>query len=155
MRRTRKTKRRTALKKSQQRVGKKVNCEYCDEEISLRVRKNAVGPFFHTLCEQAWQLEQSGGPILATSKNYHDVEKDEEWRDLSITLTESVEDTIHNTLIEKRNKRHGDKIFTPKHSAFSYNHKGEVVYSARDKQTLSEAIKTQDLYIMILRNKLK
>ena len=47
------------------------------------------------------------------------------------------------------------KFFTPKHSAFSYNHKGEVVYSARDKQTLSEAIKTQDLYIMILRNKLK
>ena len=155
MKRARKTKKHTTLKKSQQRLGKKVNCEYCGEEIRLRVRKNAVGPFFHTLCEQAWQLEQSGGPILATSKNYHDVEKDEEWRDLSITLTESVEDTIHNTLIEKRNKRHGDKIFTPKHSAFSYNHKGEVVYSARDKQTLSEAIKTQDLYIMILRNKLK
>ena len=144
------------LKKSRDWLKKQVVCNYCGDEIETLVYKKAEGPFYHNkACEQLCKLEQSGGPILATSKNYHDVEKDEEWRDLSITLTESVEDTIHNTLIEKRNKRHGDKIFTPKHSAFSYNHKSEVVYSARDKQTLSKAIKTQELHIMILRDKLK
>ena len=141
-------------KRLYKRWTKTVECGYCGDDLVVGIK--ATTPFYHSsICKQAWKLEQAGGPILATSKNYHDVEKDEEWRDLSITLTESVEDTVHNTLIEKRNKRHGDKILSPKHSAFSYNHKGEVVYSAIDNQTLSKAIKTQELHIMILRDKLK
>ena len=144
------------LNKSREWLKKKAVCNYCGDEIKELVYKKAEGPFYHNnACEQLWELEQSGGLIMATSKNYHDVEKDEQWRDLSITLTESVKDTVHHTLIEKRNKRHGDKILSPKHSAFSYNHKGEVLYSARDNKTLSKAVKTQELHIMILRDKLK
>lgn len=162
MKRARKTKKRrkpaakrTTLKKSQQRLGKKVNCEYCGEEISLRVRKNAVGPFFHTLCEQAWQSEQTGGPVLAASKNYYDIENDPEWRDLSITTTESAEDAVHNLLIENRNKRHGDKISSPNHYAISYNHNGNPIYSTTDKKKLSEEVKQQDISVLFLRKKLE
>ena len=155
MKRARKTKKRTTLKKSQQRLGKQVECEYCSEKISLRVRKNAVGPFFHALCEQAWQLEKSGGPVLAASKNYYDLENDTEWRDLSITTTESAEDAVHNLLIEKRNKRHGDKISSPNHYAFSYNHNGNPIYSTTDNKKLSEEVKQQDISVLFLRKKLE
>ena len=64
------------LKKSREWLKKQVDCNYCGDEINELVQKKAEGPFYHNdLCKQAWESEQSGGPILATSKNYHDVER--------------------------------------------------------------------------------
>ena len=130
------------LKKSRDWLKKQVVCNYCGDEIETLVYKKAEGPFYHNkACEQLCKLEQSGGPILATSKNYYDIENDTEWRDLSITTTESAEDAVHNLLIEKRNKRHGDKISSPNHYAFSYNHNGNPIYSTTDKDLVIQYFK--------------
>jgi hypothetical protein len=150
----RRTPKRTRLKKTQLRVTKTVACNYCGDEIKISARHKSTGPYYHNdACEQAWKSEQSGGPILATSKNYHDLEKTKEWRNLSITNMASDIDAHQNMLIERRNKRH--RGLGELHTAFSYNHLGEVIYSAVDQKTLTSEEKTQMLHILILRTKLQ
>jgi len=152
----------TSLKKSRERLKKKVHCNYCGDEIETLVNKKAKGPFYHNdLCEQAWESEQSGGPVLASSKNYHDIEDDTLWRELSYTKTESAEDALHNMLSEKRiegAKRKGYPLMgwqTPRHTAFSYNHKGDTIHSAVNKEALSERLKIQQLSVLWLRSYLR
>lgn len=143
-----------APKKSQQWLKKKVDCNYCGDEITELVQKKAKGPFYHNdLCKQAWEAEQSGGPILASSKNYHDIEENTLWRELQCTSIESAEDALNNLIFEKRSKRSGWE--EPTDAAFSYNHLGEIIHSAVDKETLREQIKAQELSVLWLRNKLE
>ena len=59
----------------------------------------------------------------------------------------------NNLIFEKRSKRSGWK--EPTDAAFSYNHLGEIIHSAVDKETLRDQIKSQELSVLWLRNKLE
>ena len=72
---------------------KKVTCEYCAEEHT--VRASSKGPFYcGDACRQMRTTTSMLGETLSIDRNYVDVEEDPMWRELSITKALSEEDEL-------------------------------------------------------------
>ena len=112
---------------------KKVTCEYCAEEHT--VRASSKGPFYcGEACKQMRHNASMLGETLSIDRKYVDIEEDPMWKELSITTALSEEDELRAQrqasieAAQRKNQESQRKAMSGKGSKFStvYKFSGDV-----------------------------